>query len=153
MAMLPFCGYHMGDYFTHWLEVGAKGGAKGKGAWGTMPRIFYVNWFRKDEDGNFLWPGFGENSRVLKWVFERCDGEGDVQESFIGLHPTAGGLDLEGLEISQEDLDLLLEVDPDDWRREVTLLHDHYFQFGERLPKALADQLTELESVLKAMAG
>jgi len=153
MAMLPFCGYHMGDYFTHWLEVGAKGGAKGKGAWGTMPRIFYVNWFRKDEDGNFLWPGFGENSRVLKWVFERCDGEGDVQESFIGLHPTAGGLDLEGLEISQEDLALLLEVDPDDWRREVTLLHDHYFQFGERLPKALADQLTELESVLKAMAG
>jgi len=151
MAMLPFCGYHMGDYFAHWLEVGAKGGAEGKSEWGSMPRIFYVNWFRKDEDGNFLWPGFGENSRVLKWVFERCNDEGDVQESFIGLHPTAGGLDLEGLDISQEDLDQLLAVDAEDWRREVTLLHDHYFQFGDHLPKALADQLAELESVLKAM--
>ena len=151
MAMLPFCGYHMGDYFAHWLEVGAKGGAEGKSEWGLMPRIFYVNWFRKDEDGNFLWPGFGENSRVLKWVFERCNDEGDVQESFIGLHPTAGGLDLEGLDISQEDLDLLLAVDAEDWRREVTLLHDHYFQFGDHLPKALADQLAELESVLRAM--
>jgi len=148
MAMLPFCGYNMGDYFAHWLEMGAKGGAEGKGAWGTMPRIFYVNWFRKDEDGNFLWPGFGDNSRVLKWVFERCDGEGAVQESFIGLHPTAGGLDLEGLDLSQEDLEELLKVDPDDWRREIALLHDHYFQFGDHLPKALGEQLQELEKVL-----
>jgi phosphoenolpyruvate carboxykinase (GTP) len=149
MAMLPFCGYNMGDYFAHWLEMGAKGGAVGKGAWGTMPRIFYVNWFRKDEDGNFLWPGFGDNSRVLKWVFERCDGEGAVQESFIGLHPTSGGLDLEGLDLSQEDLAELLKVDADDWRREIALLHDHYFQFGDRLPMALGEQLQELEKALE----
>jgi phosphoenolpyruvate carboxykinase (GTP) len=151
MAMLPFCGYHMGDYFAHWLAMGAKGGAQGKGEWGTMPRIFYVNWFRKDDEDNFLWPGFGENSRVLKWVFDRCNGEGEVEESFIGLHPVAGSLDLEGLDLSQEDLDLLLRVDPEDWRREVTLLHDHYFQFGERLPKALADQLAELEKTIKEL--
>jgi phosphoenolpyruvate carboxykinase (GTP) len=151
MAMLPFCGYHMGDYFAHWLAMGAKGGAQGKGEWGTMPRIFYVNWFRKDDEDNFLWPGFGENSRVLKWVFDRCNGEGEVEESFIGLHPVAGSLDLEGLDLSQQDLDLLLRVDPEDWRREVTLLHDHYFQFGERLPKALADQLAELEKTIKEL--
>ena len=151
MAMLPFCGYHMGDYFAHWLAMGAKGGAQGKGEWGTMPRIFYVNWFRKADEDNFLWPGFGENSRVLKWVFDRCNGEGEVEESFIGLHPVAGSLDLEGLDLSQQDLDLLLRVDPEDWRREVTLLHDHYFQFGERLPKALADQLAELEKTIKEL--
>jgi len=143
MAMLPFCGYNMGDYFEHWLRMQYR--------LNQPPKVFMVNWFRKDQSGKFLWPGFGENSRVLKWVFERCDGDADVQESFVGLHPTAGGLDLEGLEISREDLDLLLKVDAGDWRREVTLLHDHYFQFGNRLPRALADQLAALESQLKAI--
>ena len=149
MAMLPFCGYHMGDYFKHWLEMGAKGGAGDRGEWGNMPRVFYVNWFRKDESGRFLWPGFGENSRVLKWVFDRCDGNADAQESLIGLHPTSDSLDIEGLDISPEDLEELLAVDSEKWRQELALLGDHYKQFGERLPQALRQQLLDLEARLR----
>ena len=153
MAMLPFCGYHMGDYFTHWLEVGQKGGAKGRGEWGTVPRIFFVNWFRKSAEGKFLWPGFGENSRVLKWVFERCQGDGATIESPIGLHPTADGLDLDGLEIPEAELAELFKVDMADWHREVTLLHDHYAQFGDRLPEALKTELQSLEETVKSHHG
>jgi phosphoenolpyruvate carboxykinase (GTP) len=150
MAMLPFCGYHMGDYFAHWLGVGQKGGAEGRGEWGSVPRIFFVNWFRKSAKGEFLWPGFGENSRVLKWVFERCQGDGPTIESPIGLHPTADGLDLDGLDISKADLAELFKVDMADWHREVTLLHDHYAQFGDRLPEALKAELHSLEETVKS---
>ena len=149
MAMLPFCGYHMGDYFSHWLELGEKGGATGDGEWGKMPRIFFVNWFRKSADGSFLWPGFGENSRVLKWVFERCDGQADGTESFVGLHPTPESLDLTGLDIPEADMEELLKVDLSDWQKEITLLHDHYAQFGDRLPGALGDELRTLEEAVK----
>lgn len=152
MAMLPFCGYHMGDYFAHWLETGKKGGATPEGEWGTMPRIFFVNWFRKNDEGDFLWPGFGENSRVLKWVFERCQGKGETTASPIGLHPTVDGIDTEGLDISASDLEELFKVDLNDWRREVTLLHDHYAQFGDRLPEALNTELTALEKTVKNQA-
>jgi len=149
MAMLPFCGYHMGDYFAHWLELGEQGGATGPGEWGTMPRIFFVNWFRKSADGSFLWPGFGENSRVLKWVFERCDDEADAKESLIGFQPTEGSLDLTGLDIPATDLEELFKVDLADWQKEVTLLHDHYAQFGDRLPAALKEELSALEEAVK----
>src|SRR5207248_9463295 len=106
MAMLPFCGYNMADYFGHWLEIGRREGAK-------LPKIFYVNWFRKDEDGRFLWPGFGENSRVLAWVFARCAGHGAAQQTPIGLIPPVGeaGIDTHALDISETDMAALLEVD------------------------------------------
>ncbi len=131
MAMLPFCGYDMAAYFAHWLEMGEREGA-------DFPRIFYVNWFRKDEDGKFLWPGFGENSRVLAWVFRRCDDEADAVETPIGLVPAAGGLDTEGLDMSADDLASLLEVDPEDWKAELPLIHEHFATFGDRLPAAAA---------------
>ena len=105
MAMLPFCGYDMAAYFAHWLEMGEREGA-------SFPRVFYVNWFRKDEDGQFLWPGFGENSRVLAWIFRRCDDEAEAVETPIGRVPAAGAIDTEGLDMSAEDLASLLEVDP-----------------------------------------
>jgi phosphoenolpyruvate carboxykinase (GTP) len=148
MAMLPFCGYNMGDYFAHWLAVGEKGGADAEGNWGTMPRIFYVNWFRKDDDGRFLWPGFGENSRVLKWVFERCDDAADYRETAIGLLPTKDALDLDGLDVADADLEQLLSGDPNDWLAEIQLLHDHFSKFGDRLPQGLRDELEALEARL-----
>jgi len=138
MAMLPFCGYHMGDYFTHWIKVGAKGG-------NNMPKIFYVNWFRKGADGKFLWPGYGENSRVLKWIFERCDGTAHARETCIGLVPTEESLDLRGLEVAKEALRELLAADCEAWRKEMPLLKAHYAQFGDRLPKELEQELEALE--------
>jgi phosphoenolpyruvate carboxykinase (GTP) len=141
MAMLPFCGYHMGDYFAHWLKVGASEGAK-------MPRVFYVNWFRKDEEGNFLWPGFGENSRVLEWVFRRCAGTAEAVETPIGNVPTADGLDTEGLEVSGEDMAELLAVDPAEWKVELPAIHQHFARFGKHLPDELHEQLTDLEERL-----
>jgi len=138
MAMLPFCGYHMGDYFAHWLKVGAKGG-------NNMPKIFYVNWFRKGADGKFLWPGYGENSRVLKWIFERCDGTARAKETCVGRLPTEESLDLRGLKIAKEALRELLDVDCEGWKQEIPLLKAHYAQFGDRLPKELAQELDALE--------
>ena len=138
MAMLPFCGYHMGDYFGHWLTVGAREGAK-------LPRIFYVNWFRKDDEGNFLWPGFGENSRVLEWVFRRCAGEADAVETPIGLVPAAGDLDTEGLDISDDEVAELLRVDPAEWKVELPGMHQHFARFGKHLPDELHEQLADLE--------
>ena len=143
MAMLPFCGYDMAAYFAHWLEMGEREGA-------DFPRIFYVNWFRKDEDGKFLWPGFGENSRVLAWVFRRCDDEADAVETPIGLVPASGGLDTEGLDMSADDLASLLEVDPEDWKAELPLIHEHFATFGDRLPQQLREQLDALEKRLNA---
>jgi phosphoenolpyruvate carboxykinase (GTP) len=143
MAMLPFCGYHMGDYFGHWLATGRREGAR-------LPKIFMVNWFRKDADGNFLWPGFGENSRVLAWVFERCDEQGGAEETPIGLVPAEGALDTSGLEFPEGALAKLLEVDAGEWRGQLPRLHEHFAQFGDKLPDELTQQLEALERRLDA---
>ncbi|MBA2504456.1 MAG: phosphoenolpyruvate carboxykinase (GTP) [Thermoleophilaceae bacterium] len=143
MAMLPFCGYNMGDYFAHWLAVGSKGDA------GKLPKIFYVNWFRKDEDGKFLWPGFGENSRVLEWIFRRCEGEGETAETPIGLVPAEGAIDTAGLGISDEAMRELLAVDPEKVKAELPQVKEHFARFGDDLPEALRSQLDELEKKLQ----
>jgi phosphoenolpyruvate carboxykinase (GTP) len=142
MAMLPFCGYHMGDYFQHYLNIGNTRGAK-------LPKIFYVNWFRTDESGKFLWPGYGENSRVLKWVFERCDGTAHANDTAIGRMPSPTDIDSEGLKISSADLEQLLSVDAAGWQAEVPLIRKHFEKFGDRLPKELAQQVERLEERLK----
>jgi phosphoenolpyruvate carboxykinase (GTP) len=141
MAMLPFCGYHMGDYFAHWLKVGATEGAK-------MPRIYYVNWFRKGEDGKFLWPGYGENSRVLKWIFERCDDKAEAQATPIGSLPTEAALDTDGLDVPAAALRTLLTVDVKAWKKELPGLKKHYEKFGANLPAGLAQELNDLENRL-----
>jgi phosphoenolpyruvate carboxykinase (GTP) len=138
MAMLPFCGYHMARYFGHWLETGRRDGA-------VLPKIFMVNWFRKDADGNFLWPGFGENSRALAWIFRRCDDEAEAAETPIGLVPTKDALDLSGLELSDEALERLLAVDEGEWKAQLPQVHEHYAQFGDTLPSELREQLAALE--------
>ncbi len=145
MAMLPFCGYNMADYFAHWLEIGRHQGAE-------LPRIFYVNWFRKDDDGKFLWPGFGENSRVLAWIFRRCEGSAEAVETKIGLVPTAGegGIDLAGLDIASDAMTQLLEVDPEAWKQQLPQMHEHYARFGDRLPAEMRRQLEALEQRLDA---
>jgi phosphoenolpyruvate carboxykinase (GTP) len=143
MAMLPFCGYDMAHYFGHWLETGHREGA-------VLPRIFMVNWFRKDDDGNFLWPGFGDNSRVLAWIFSRCDGEGKAAETPIGLVPTGDALDLSGLDLSDAALERLLEVDPEEWKVQLPQMHQHYAQFGDTLPDELRAQLEGLERRLES---
>jgi phosphoenolpyruvate carboxykinase (GTP) len=143
MAMLPFCGYHMGDYFAHWLKVGSKSGAK-------MPRVFYVNWFRKGPDGAFLWPGYGENSRVLKWVFERCAGKGKAVDTPIGLLPTPDGIDTQGLSLGSGALEQLLKFDATEWKATLPSLKQHYATFGDRLPRGLKDELDGLEKRLNA---
>ena len=143
-AMLPFCGYHMADYFSHWLAIGRHGGA-------VLPKIFYVNWFRKEPgSGRWLWPGFGENARVLEWVFRRCDGAVEARETPIGRVPTAGGLNTDGLALSAEDLDQLLRVDPGEWLAEIDPLREFFAQFGERLPDELDAQLVALEERLRS---
>ncbi len=136
-AMKPFCGYHMGDYFAHWLAMGKRLGEK-------APRIFYTNWFRKTEDGRWLWPGFGENSRVLKWMCERVDGKANAQKTAIGYMPSVEDLDLTGLDVPVEDVKELLRVDAAGWKEEAKDMQDHFAQFGERLPEALAAQLQGL---------
>jgi phosphoenolpyruvate carboxykinase (GTP) len=141
-AMLPFCGYNMADYLGHWLKIGAATSPE------KLPKIFYVNWFRKGEDGRWLWPGFGENSRVLEWVFQRCAGEGDAQMTPIGNVPTPQALNTDGLDVPKEDLTELLEVKADDWRAEVPSIEEHYAFLGERLPQALRDELDALRERL-----
>ena len=145
MAMLPFCGYHMGDYWAHWLNVGQKGG-------GNAPRIYYVNWFRKDEADRWLWPGYGENSRVLKWVFERCEGKADAVETPIGNLPTSESLDLGGLDLSEADLKELLKVDTDGWLAEIPSIKEHFAKFGDRLPQGLQEELAQLEERLSVVS-
>ncbi len=144
-AMLPFCGYHMGDYFGHWLSMAEREGAQ-------LPRIFYVNWFRKDADGNFLWPGYGENSRVLEWIFRRCAGTAEAEETPIGLVPAAGSLNTEGLDVSEEDVAELLRVEPEEWKVELPAIHQHFARFGKHLPDELHKQLAGLESRLDESA-
>jgi phosphoenolpyruvate carboxykinase (GTP) len=141
MAMLPFCGYHMGDYFQHWLDMGEKGGSK-------MPKIFYVNWFRKSAEGKFLWPGYGENSRILKWIFERCEGTADAVETPIGKLPAEGALDVQGLKVTPEAMAELLKVDRDGWKAELPSIGEHFATFGSKLPRGLSDELAALEQRL-----
>ena len=143
MAMLPFCGYNMADYFAHWLKLGRHEGAE-------LPKVFMVNWFRKDESGRFLWPGFGENSRVLAWVFERCDGQAAAQDTPIGRVPAEGALHTEGLDIAPEDMAKVLDVDPEEWKAQLPRIREHYAIFGDDLPDELARQLDVLEQRLNA---
>ena len=141
MAMLPFCGYHMGDYFAHWLKMGEKGGAK-------MPKIFYVNWFRKNGDGKFMWPGYAENSRVLKWIFERCDGTAKAEETPIGKVPAEGSIDVNGLKVAPADMKELTSVDKEGWKAEIPMIKEHFATFGAKMPQALKDELAALEKRL-----
>ncbi|HET7121205.1 MAG TPA: phosphoenolpyruvate carboxykinase (GTP) [Solirubrobacterales bacterium] len=138
MAMLPFCGYNMADYFAHWLKIGKREDVQ-------LPRCFYVNWFRKDADGKFLWPGFGENSRVLEWVFRRCDGEAEAVETPVGLLPAEGEINTEGLEISDEAMRDLLSVDLDLVREQLPQVKEHLARFGDKLPAEVSAQLEALE--------
>jgi phosphoenolpyruvate carboxykinase (GTP) len=142
MAMLPFCGYNMADYWAHWLSIG-KSTTTDK-----LPKIFFVNWFRRDDEGRFLWPGFGENSRVLKWVFERCDGDAGARETAIGLLPAEGSLDVDGLDVSADDLAILLSVDAKGWTDALPQMKEHYAAFGDRVPAQLTTALDALEANL-----
>jgi phosphoenolpyruvate carboxykinase (GTP) len=139
MAMLPFIGYNAGDYFAHWIDLG-------KGADATkLPQIFYVNWFRRDDDGGFLWPGFGENSRVLKWVVQRLEGTVGTVETPIGLVPTAGSLDIDGLDMTLDQVDAALAFDPDEWKAEIPLIEEWFDKIGDTVPTSLRDELDSLK--------
>ncbi len=138
MAMLPFCGYNMGDYFKHWLEMGEKLGDK-------APKIFNVNWFRTDDDGNFLWPGYGDNARVLNWIIDRCEGKADADETAIGYIPKPEDIDLTDLDVDFETLKSILTVDKEVWEKEVAEIEEHYKKFGDRLPQELREQLETLK--------
>ena len=138
MAMLPFCGYNMGDYFAHWLEMGKKLGDK-------APKIFNVNWFRTDDEGNFVWPGFGDNMRVLNWIVERCEGKADAKETAIGYIPNPEDLDMTDLDISKDVLENILAVDKEAWEKECSEIEEHYKKFGDKLPKELREELNTLK--------
>ncbi|MEK6580780.1 MAG: phosphoenolpyruvate carboxykinase domain-containing protein, partial [Nitrospirota bacterium] len=140
-AMKPFCGYNMADYFQHWFNMGEKLGSK-------APRIFYVNWFRKSQDGKFLWPGFSDNSRVLKWMCERVDNKVNAEKSPIGLLPREADIDLTGLNIPSENMKELMQVDLKEWRAEIPDIKNHFATFGNRLPERLKKQLKELAARL-----
>ena len=143
MAMLPFCGYNMGDYFAHWLEMGKQTDAS------KLPKIFYVNWFRKDADGGWLWPGFGENSRVLKWIVERVSGKGEAVETPIGYLPTSDAIDIDGLDVTAVEMEELLNVNVEEWLNEIESIREHYARFEETLPEALSAELETLEARLR----
>jgi phosphoenolpyruvate carboxykinase (GTP) len=147
MAMLPFCGYNMGDYFGHWLKVGQREGA-------VLPRIFFVNWFRKDpETGKFLWPGFGENSRVIAWIFRRCEGAAEGEETAVGIVPAPGAVDLSGLDMDADAFEAVRTVDLDALREELPQVREHLETFGDSLPQELWDQFEALEQRLGATAA
>ena len=141
MAMLPFCGYNMGDYWAHWLEMGKKLGDK-------APKIFNVNWFRTDDEGHFIWPGFGDNMRVLNWIVDRCEGKADAVETPIGYEPKPEDIDVEGLDITTDTVRDLLSVDKNLWKEEVKGINEFYAKFGDKLPQALESELVTLESNL-----
>ena len=144
MAMIPFCGYNMGDYFKHWLEMGEKLGDK-------APKIFNVNWFRTDDDGNFLWPGYGDNARVLNWIIDRCEGNADAVETAIGYVPKPEDIDLTDLDMDIETLKSILKVDKDVWEKEAAEIEEHYKKFGDKLPAQLREQLETLKKNLEKM--
>ena len=143
MAMLPFCGYHMGDYFTHWLAMGEKLGDK-------APKIFNVNWFRTDDEGRFIWPGFGDNMRVLDWIIDRCEGKAEAVETPIGYLPFAKDINLEGLDFTVEQLEDILEIDKELWLGEAEGIQEFYAKFGDKLPEELNSQLNALIKRLQA---
>ena len=140
MAMLPFCGYNMADYFGHWLQMGRS--------LAKPPAIFHVNWFRRDASGKFLWPGFGDNLRVLRWIIDRCEGKVGAVETPIGFLPKAGDIDVKGLDVSSATLDQLLAVDPEQWRKEMQSIGEYFAEFGDRLP---AELKVEHQKVLSAL--
>ena len=144
MAMLPFCGYHMGDYFAHWLKIGTQTDPE------KLPKIFYVNWFRKGADGRWLWPGYGENSRVLKWIIERVSGGGAAVKTAIGWLPTPEAIDRTNMDVSQADMEELLKVDPAEWQGELQGMKEHLERFGDRLPARIWEEYRALEERLKA---
>jgi len=141
-AMLPFCGYNMADYFSHWLEIGERVGEE------NLPKIFQVNWFRKGQDGKFLWPGFAENSRVIEWIVNRLEGQAKAVESPIGLLPARGGIDISGLDLDYQTMDELFEIDGESWLYEVRMAEQFFAGFGDKLPAQLGSELIELESRL-----
>ena len=143
-AMLPFCGYNMGDYFAHWLSIEAMTSPA------KLPRIYHVNWFRKNAAGRFAWPGYGENSRVLKWICQRLSGQAEAVSTPIGNLPAEGALDTSGLAVSEDDLRLLLSVDPGTWQDEAALIGDHLAGFGRRLPEQLREEHEALLERLKS---
>ncbi len=144
MAMLPFCGYHMGEYFRHWLDMGEKLGDK-------APKIFNVNWFRTDDEGNFIWPGFGDNARVLNWIIDRCEGKADATETAIGYVPKPEDIDLTDLDMDLDTLKSILKVDKDVWAKEAAEIEEHYKKFGDKLPQELKEQLETLKANLAKM--
>ena len=143
-AMLPFCGYNMAGYFSHWIKIGSAAPDQSK-----LPKIFNVNWFRKDENNKFLWPGYGENIRVLKWIFERLDGTAEAAETYIGYVPKNGTLDVSGLSITPDKLDELFKVNKNEWQAEFELIVEHYNRFGHTLPVELKTQLEKLKTRLQ----
>ncbi|MEM1209330.1 MAG: phosphoenolpyruvate carboxykinase (GTP) [Planctomycetota bacterium] len=148
MAMLPFCGYHMADYWQHWLDIGNQGGATLDDPHGRMPRIFHVNWFRKTPDGKWLWPGFGDNVRVLAWLFDRCDDVGQAIDTPIGRLPMPDAIDVADLGMTDDDMRQLLDVDPAAWKAEASSIAEHYEQFGDKLPAAFDHELGKLAAAL-----
>jgi phosphoenolpyruvate carboxykinase (GTP) len=133
----------MADYWGHWLRIGATAPRRDQ-----LPKVFYVNWFRKNADGKFLWPGYGENSRVLEWVFNRVAGKADAVDTPIGAVPAEGAIDIEGIDVSEDDMEEMLRVDAEGWRAEVPLIREFYAQFGDRLPEAMTEQVDTLEKRL-----
>jgi len=141
MAMLPFCGYHMADYWQHWIDMGKA--AK------TLPKIFNVNWFRTNEEGQFIWPGFGDNLRVLEWISKRCFNEIDARECELGYIPYSADINVEGVDIDEKTIEGLLKIDRELWKKEAADIREYYSQFGDRVPKELYNSLEKLENNLK----
>ena len=145
MAMKPFCGYNFGEYWSHWLSMASRGT--------HLPRIFHVNWFRRDAEGKFLWPGYGENLRVLEWIIRRCEGKAEAVDTGIGLLPTAAAINREGLEVTSETLDALLRVDADSWQSEMDFVEEYLDAFNEDTPHALRSELAAVRKRLSEPAG
>mgnify|MGYP003072168756 FL=1 len=141
--MLPFIGYHVGDYIQHWLDMGKATDPD------KLPKIYSVNWFRKDDDGQFIWPGYGENIRVLEWIFDRTDGKAGAHETAIGYLPSIKDLNTSGLNVSNEDVELLLDVNRDAWVNEAKSIEAHFAGYGDKMPQALYDELNALEERLR----
>jgi phosphoenolpyruvate carboxykinase (GTP) len=149
-AMLPFAGYNMADYFGHWLQLGQEVGAKAEAAGNKLPKIFNVNWFRRDAEGNFVWPGFGQNMRVLEWIIDRCEGRAEATETPIGYVPTYEQLNWTGIDFSKEQFETVTAQDKDQWIKELESHTELFTKLGDRLPQALKDRQNELLAAVKS---